>query len=199
MTITIFGTSRSRAFRVLWAAKELEIPFDHNPIDWQSCGKDPSYLAVNPAGSVPCLQEGDFVLSESLAINLYLAQRFGGLWPNTEHGQAASLQWTLWAATSLEEPCERWALHERWLPKDRRRPEVAQAAMSDLRRPLARLELALCDSPWLVEDRFTIADLNVAAVGSVLNGLPPAEWPSTSRWLSACLQRPAFKDVARLP
>ena len=199
MTLKIFGTGRSRAFRVLWAAKELQIAFEHVPIDWRACGRDPSYLAINPAGTVPCLQDGEFVLSESLAINLYLARRFGALWPSTEQGQATALQWTLWAATSLEPPCERWALHDRWLPQAQRRPEAAREAMEELARPLARLEAALHESPWLIEGRFTIADLNVAAVMSVMSGSPVAAWPSVSRWLSACLARQAFADVAHLP
>ena len=84
MPATIFGTSHSRAFRVLWAANELQMPFEHQPIDWQSCGNDPAYLAINPAGSIPCLQEDGFVLSESLAINLYLARKHQLIWPKNE-------------------------------------------------------------------------------------------------------------------
>ena len=91
------------------------MPFEHQPIDWQSCGNDPAYLAINPAGSVPCLQEDGFVLSESLAINLYLARKHQLIWPKDEEGQATAMQWSFWAATSLEEPYVLWALHECWL------------------------------------------------------------------------------------
>jgi glutathione S-transferase len=199
VTTTIFGTSRSRAFRVLWAAKELGIPFEHKPIDWQTCAKDPEYLAVNPAGSVPCLKEDDFVLAESLAINLYLAKQHFNLWPSTSESQALAMQWSFWAATSLEEPCERWALHTHWLPKHLRSVQSAEGAKNDLSRPLSRLDVALRASPWLIQDRFTIADLNVASVISVMNGPELNAWPNASRWLSACVQRSAFKDAAALP
>ena len=200
MTITtIFGTSRSRAFRVLWAAKELGVSFVHEPIDWQTCAKDPVYLAVNPAGSVPCLKEGEFVLAESLAINLYLARKHSSLSPSTNSGQALALQWSFWAATSLEDPYVRWALNTHWLPKHLRNAEAAMTALNDLSRPLARLEAALCADRWLIEGRFTIADLNVASVLSSMNGSAVNEWPSVSRWLASCVQRPAFKEAAALP
>jgi len=199
MATTIFGTSRSRAFRVLWAAKELGIRFDHQPIDWQTCGSSPDYLAINPAGSVPCLKEDDFVLAESLAINIYLAKGHTRLWPSTSQGQAVALQWSFWAATSLEEPYVRWALHTHWLPPNLRDTEAAKGALNDLRRPLRRLEAALASREWLVENHFTIADLNVASVISLLNGPSIAEWPDVHRWLSACVQREAFKAAAALP
>lgn len=199
MTTTIFGTSKSRAFRVLWMAKELDIAFEHQPIDWRTCGKDPDYLAINPAGSIPCLKEDDFILAESMAINLYLAKKYPKLWPSEERDQAAALQWSFWAATGLEEPYSRWADHRHWLPAQLRRPELATAAMNDLDRPLTRLEAALSNHPWLIEDRFTVADLNVASVICFPNGAPLARWPHVSNWLAACIRRPAFNDAARLP
>jgi glutathione S-transferase len=199
MNTTIFGTSQSRAFRVLWAAKELSFPFEHEPTDWQTCAKNPDYLAINPAGSVPCLKEDDFVLAESLAINIYLAKKYSGLWPATSSGQAVALQWSFWAATTLEEPYVRWALHSHWLPKHLRDEEVAKLAMNSLSRPLSRLDAALSGNSWLIEGNFTIADLNVASVISLLNGPTIAEWPNVYRWLSACVQRPAFKAAAALP
>ena len=199
MTTTIFGTSKSRAFRVLWLAKELGIEFEHQPTDWRTCGEDPDYLAINPAGAIPCLKEDDFILAESMAINLYLAKKYPKLWPSEERNQAAVLQWSFWAATSLEEPFNRWAEHQHWLPAQHRKPELAKAAMNDLERPLNRLETALSNRPWLLENRFTVADLNVASVICFPNGAPFERWPHLSNWLASCVQRPAFHDAVLLP
>ncbi len=199
MTTTIFGTSKSRAFRVLWLAKELDIAFEHQPTDWRTCGKDPDYLALNPAGSIPCLREDDFILAESMAINLYLARKYPKLWPSEERNQAVALQWSFWAATDLEEPYNRWADHQHWLPPELRKPELAKAAINELDRPLTRLDTALSKRAWLLEDRFTVADLNVASVICFPSGIPLARWPHVSRWLSSCVQRPAFNDAERLP
>lgn len=199
MITTIFGTSKSRAFRVLWMAKELDIEFEHQPTDWRTCGKDPDYLAINPAGSIPCLKENDFILAESMAINLYLARKYPKLWPSEERDQAAALQWSFWAATSLEEPYNQWADHQHWLSPQFRKPELATAAMDDLERPLNRLETALSNDSWLLNGRFTVADLNVASVICFPSGAPLARWPHVRSWLSSCVQRPAFNDAARLP
>jgi glutathione S-transferase len=180
-------------------AKELDITFKHQPTDWRTCGKDPDYLAINPAGSIPCLREDDFILAESMAINLYLAKKYQKLWPHKECDQATALQWSFWAATSLEELYIRWADHQHWLPPQLRKPELATAAMKELNRPLSRLEAALSNRPWLLEDRFTVADLNVASVICFPSGAPLTRWPHVSSWLSSCVQRTAFKDAARLP
>jgi len=199
MMTTIFGTSKSRAFRVLWMAKELDIALEHQPIDWRTCGKDTDYLAINPAGSIPCLREDDFVLAESMAINLYLAKKHSKLWPLEERDQAVALQWSFWVATCLEELYIRWADHQHWLPRPLRKPELATAAMNDLERPLTRLDAALSNRPWLLEGRFTVADLNVASAICFPSGAHLARWPHVSVWLSSCVQRPAYRDTARLP
>jgi glutathione S-transferase len=199
MALTIFGTSKSRAFRVLWAAKELQLDFSHEPIDWQTCGQDPAYLAVNPAGSIPCIREGDFVLAESLAINLYLARKHGRLWPETHESQGLATQWSFWAATSLEPAYVKWAMHARWLPLELRQPAVAEEGKRELVRPMNRLNAALQGKTWLLEDRFTIADLNVASVISLLRGEQATPWPDVSAWLNRCAGRQASKEAARLP
>ncbi|OHX12607.1 hypothetical protein BI347_03135 [Chromobacterium sphagni] len=95
--LEIYGTVHSRTLRVLWMACELELDFVHHPLDWQRCGQDADYLALNPAGTIPALKDGDFVLAESLAINLYLAGREPRLWPQDEQRQALALQWSFWA------------------------------------------------------------------------------------------------------
>jgi glutathione S-transferase len=199
MSLTIFGTSKSRAFRVLWAAQELQLDFVHEPIDWRTCGQDPEYLAINPTGSIPCIRETDFVLAESLAINLYWARKHDRLWPQSQENQALAAQWSFWAATSLEPLYVDWATHTRWLPQHLRQPALAEQAMQNLARPLNRLDTALREKTWLLEDQFSIADLNVAAVISQLRGEPTAPWPEVSAWLSRSAERHAYKSATNLP
>jgi len=180
-------------------AKELDLPFVHQPTDWRTCARDPDYLAINPAGSIPCLQEDGFVLAESMAITLYLARKYAQLWPADEQERAAALQWSFWAATGLEPPYNQWADHAHWLAPERKKPELAMAAWDDLARPLARLEAALSHRAWLLDDRFTVADLNVASVICFPSGAPLQRWPRVRDWLASCVQRPAFNAAAQLP
>ena len=83
--IKIFGSPQSRAYRALWMAKELGIPYDHVPMGPADTKKG-DYASVNPNAKIPALQDGEVVLFESMAINLYLAQKFDkGLWPKKLH------------------------------------------------------------------------------------------------------------------
>ena len=113
--LTIYGVYRSRASRNYWMAGELGIPFVSVPViqgyrldDPTAAGAplntlSPEFLQVNPAGLIPYIDDGGFVMNESLAINLYLARKHGGpLAGRTVTEEAEMLQWTMWAATEVE-------------------------------------------------------------------------------------------------
>jgi glutathione S-transferase len=199
MSLQIYGTSRSRAFRVLWAATELELDFEHVPRAGNLFGTDESYRVINPKGTVPAIRDDGFVLTESLAINLYLAEKQGRLWPGSIQDRARVLQWTLWVATSIEEAFMRWGAQNYFLPEDRRSEAEAQAAARDLQAPLDELEAHLSKSEWLVGESFSIADLNVASVIALLRRFEREKRPHFIEWLERCRARPAFRTAAKLP
>src|SRR5215470_6354123 len=88
-TLRIYGIARTRAFRVLWIAKELDLDYEHVPLEIGAAGAGkPDYLAINPNGRLPAIDDGGFVLWESLAITLYLAKKHGRLYPSTLQGVA---------------------------------------------------------------------------------------------------------------
>src|SRR5258707_9654556 len=103
MAMKIYGSPMSRASRSLWCAKELGVPFEHVDLGWDKL-KSPDFLAVNPCGKFPGFADGDLKLFESLAINLYIAKKYGTgeLYPANGEDEARTLQWTLWAATEIE-------------------------------------------------------------------------------------------------
>ena len=77
--LTIFGTAASRSWRTLWMAQEVAADYTHDPVDFRTDRiKSPDYLAINPNAQVPSMRDGEFVLWQSFAINLYLARKF---WP----------------------------------------------------------------------------------------------------------------------
>ena len=76
MAMKIYGSPMSRASRVMWCAKELGVPFEHIDVPWEKL-KGAEFLAINPNGKVPGFQDGDLTLFESLAINLYIAKKYG--------------------------------------------------------------------------------------------------------------------------
>lgn len=196
--ITLYGHAFSRAHRVMWMLRELGLDFDHVPTDFIHGGtRDAEFLAVNPNGRVPALVDGDFILFESLAINLYLAKRYGGtLTPNDIREDALATQWSLWVANEVEGPLLFAAANLALFPPDGRRPDQAAIGLGKLARPFGVLDHHLASHKWLIGDRFTVADLNVAAVMSLIPicAVDISRWSAMAEWLMRCLDRPTADD-----
>jgi glutathione S-transferase len=99
--------------RALWMLEELSIPYRH-----VSIGKGPEgiasddFLKLNPHARLPTLVDGDLVVWESMAINLYLAKRYGGaLGPGNIGEEAHVTMWSIWAVSSLEMPSHEIYFH----------------------------------------------------------------------------------------
>jgi glutathione S-transferase len=205
--ITLYGVYRSRASRPLWLLAECGVDFTHVPViqsyrldqpkaaDAALNTASPSFLKVNPIGQIPAMVDGDLVLSESLAITLYIARRYGGaLGPQTDAETALMEQWALFAATAIEGP----ALEILSADKDTAEGQAHVGINAEkLRRPLARLETALQETSWLVGGRFTVADINTAECVRYAQGHPSllGEFPAVKAWLESCQARPAFKAM----
>lgn len=208
--VTIYGVTRSRASRNIWLMNELGQPYEQVPViqayrladphapDAPVNTKSPSFLAVNPNGHVPSMKDGDLVLHESLAINLYLARKFGGpVAPATLAEEGECAMWTLWAATEAEPHAILILYHRLMKQGDERKPALADQAVIDLRNPFKVLDEALAATGFLVGGRFTVADINVAEV--IRYAMPAPELfesaPRVKAWLEACHARPAFKAM----
>jgi glutathione S-transferase len=196
--LQLYGIAQSRALRPLWLLEELGRPFEHHPLDYRSAEiRSSDYLALNPNGRVPTLVDGDLVLFESMAINLYLASRYGreaGLWPATVGGEGLAYQWSFWVMGEVESPLLSVLMHRRVLPEAERDAGKLARNEGALRPPFAVLDQVLTGRSWLADDHFTVADLNVAAV---MSWVKPARfdltpWPALGDWLERCLGRPAF-------
>jgi glutathione S-transferase len=168
-TLRIYGIARTRAFRVLWIAKELDLDYEHIPLEIGAAGAGkPDYLAINPNGRLPAIDDGGFVLWESLAITLYLAKKHGRLYPRTLEGEAD------------------------------RDPQRLAEALKVLERPLKVLDGALAGRSYLLGEDFTVVDLNVAAVISRAIDMDMSATPRVGEWLKRCLERPAARAAQAL-
>ena len=200
--IQIYGIPASRAFRVLWMAHEVGIDYDNIPVAFNDgTNKKPDYLAVNPNGKVPALKDGDLTLFESLAIDWYLARKYDqgrGLSPRDAEEEALALQWTLWAANEVEIPVIHWAVNAYVAPPEKRDAAIAAASWEKLRGPLKVLDHVLAGHDYLVGDRFTVADLNVAACLYRLLVADLPDYPRVDAWLDRCFERPAALAARKL-
>src|SRR5262249_52803247 len=198
-TLRIYGVARTRAFRVLWIAKELELDYEHIPLEIGAAGAGkPDYLAINPNGRLPAIDDGGFTLWESLAITLYLAKKHGRLYPTTLEGEAKAWQWSLWSGQEGDRGGNIWSLHAVRLPPADRDPQRLAEALKVLERPLNVLEGALAGRSYLLGEDFTVADLNVAAVISRAVDMDLSATPRVGEWLKRCLDRPAARAARAL-
>ena len=199
--LRIYGIARTRAFRAIWIAKELGLPFEHIPVEIGAAGaRKPDYLAINPNGRLPAIDDAGFILWESLAITLYLAKKHstGGLYPATLDGEAKAWQWSLWSVQEVDRGVNIWSLHAVRLPPAERDRERREEALRVLEAPFRVLDGALAGSRYLLGRQFTVADLNVAAVISRAIDMELASTPHLQAWLRRCLQRPAAREALAL-
>lgn len=201
MTLKIYGIAASRALRTLWTAEELGLPYEHVKLSFTDPAlKEPAFLALNPNGAIPVIDDDGTVVFESLAINLYLARRHGAgtLGPTGWDEEAQVLQWTLWAATEIESQTRIWVQQMIYLPESERDPAIVAAALQALAKRLAIADEVLATRPWLVGDRFTVADLNLATVLMRFKELGGEAHPHLSAWHARCLARPAAQRALAL-
>jgi glutathione S-transferase len=195
--LKLYGGAKNRGRRCYWLAKELGLEIEAVEIDL-SCGqhKSPDFLKLNPNGQVPVLDDDGFILYESLAINLYLAKKHGGvIAPASLQEEALATQWSLWVVNEVERLLITILEHRMMLPEGERDPALADQAWEKLQKPLGVLERTLTDRDYLVGNRFTVADLNVSIVMSLINrlSLDITRYPNARAWLDTCLGRPAGK------
>ena len=203
MALKIYGVARSRAFRTLWMAKELGLDYEHVKVDFATGEtRTAEHLALNPNGHVPVIDNDGFILWESMAINLYLAKKFGagGLYPSRLQDEARAWQWSFWGMTELERPVLTALFNRAILPESQRDAAAADAAEKALAQPFVVLQGVLSGSPYLLGEQFTVADLNVA---SILAWARPAQIdfsavPKVAEWLRVCAERPAARAARQL-
>jgi len=204
--ITLYGQSRSRASRSLWALEELGIGYRQVPIAPYTQSRTPEYLRINPNGHIPALDDDGLIVWESLAINLYLASKYGHapLWPVTLEQRAALYQWSFWVTTEIEPNFVAMARADRGMISR----EEGTSAHAALACALAVLSHHLSSNQYLLGEEFSVADLNVASsisepheagfvAGRKDYDLQP--YPGLARWLRECSDRPANYRVRKLP
>ena len=202
MALTLYGIPFSRAFRSLWAANELGLDYAHVPTHFMKESKQPDYLAINPNGRVPAMVDGDLVLFESMAINLYLARTYGApLRVDDPADEARAVQWSFWGITELESTLLRAMFTALGLFGEEADPAKANETLNKgAGRALGVLDRHLEGRDWLVGKDFSVADVNVAGVPNLaLSGrLDLSQWENVKEWLDRCYGRPGAKKTLEM-
>ncbi len=161
----LYGTPPTRAARVLWVLKHLEMDCEVIFVSLlRGDHHSPEFLALNPAARVPVLQDGLQVITESTAICLYLAEKdpLGRLLPEDPAERAQMYRWLFFLATEIESPLERIERHSALYPEEDRSSREVERAKSEGRQMCAVLEQHLADRKFLAGEELSVADLVAA-------------------------------------
>ncbi|WP_041527184.1 glutathione S-transferase family protein [Paracoccus aminophilus] len=206
--LTIHGVTRSRTSRLIWLCHEIGVDFRQIPViqayrlPWPDAPdaplntQSPEFLKLSPAGAIPVLQDGDLILTESLACTLYLARKYGlPFGPADLAEEGLVLQWSFYAGTWIEpDALTLLMLHRPGQAQPGEDQDLVAQAAERLIRPMRVFETHLAQHEWLVGNRFTVADLNAAEILRYAQGYAPLfdEFPATKAWLAHCQTRPAY-------
>ena len=202
--VKLYGQYRSRAFRVAWLCKESNIPYEHINttvnVEGATC-KTPDYVKLNPNARVPTIDDDGFVMWESAAINLYLAEKYRSpLWPADMKGKGRMLQWALFIANDVEPNMVTVMQHRVMFPPEKRNVALADEADARLQPRLKVLDEHLAKNKFFGGDKWDMADFMVASVcySFTVMKYDLSKYPHFDKWLRASLERPKAKEARAL-
>jgi glutathione S-transferase len=204
MGLVIWGRLSSvNVQKVVWCADELGLAYERRDAGGKFGGNDTAaYLAMNPNGLVPVIDDDGFVLNESNAIVRYLAARHHAesLWPEALQARAQVDRWMEWQSTEFT-PAMRDAFWQlvRMAP-EARDARAVEASRTKSEKYAGILDAHLATRRWIAGDSFTLADLvNGCAAHRWLNlPLARAPRPHLERWYGELRSRPASRQVTSL-
>jgi len=191
---TIFegGVGETKDLRVQWALEETGLPYRVHGLD-QVAGdlQSEAYSRISPFHQVPVIEDDGFVLAESAAIVLYLAEKAGKLIPHDLEGRTRVTQWCFAAVSTIDTTFSALDVVAIFDPENRPLEEKVRELA---RRWLADLERRLADRTWIACADFSAADIMMA---SVLRNVRKTDlldaFPRTKAYRDRCLARPAWE------
>jgi glutathione S-transferase len=172
--------------KVVWCADELGLAYERVDVGGKFGGNDtPEYLAKNPNGYVPTIEEDGFVLYESNPIVRYLAARDAArkLWPEDLRDRADADRWMEWQSNTFTPAMRDAFWHLVRTPPEKRDAAAIEASRAKTEKCAAILDAHLAKRRYLTGERFTAADVVVGC--------------SVHRWLNLPLERVARPNIER--
>jgi glutathione S-transferase len=161
--ITVFG--EGRGFRVVWLLEEMGLEYRLRSVDLLAgVEKDPEFLAINPGGFIPAIQDGDVTMVESIAIMEYLMARYGPtpLAPDLHDPAFPNYQQFLHLGEAgLAVPINYVASARNFAPEAERQNWSARNALRTFESRLKLVTRQVARSPYLAGESFTAADISV--------------------------------------
>lgn len=197
MSITLYHCKDSRSLRVLWALEEMNLDYQLIELPFPPRVLQKEYLQVNPLGTVPYFIDGDAWMTESSGICHYLVERYGkrefGVGP--DHPEYAGyLNWLFYSDATITFPQTVMIRYTMIESGERRLPQAVEDYRAFFTGRLRLLDAHLQGREYLVDERFTVADICVAYalyLGELL-GVAKDYSPQALAYLQRMKARPAF-------
>lgn len=204
--LTVYG--RRNAFnvqKVMWMIGELKLDHSHVPLGGAAGGlDDPSYLAKNPHGKIPLIDDDGTIVWESHAILRYLAAVYGdrNWWSNDPEVRSHVDRWMDWSQTSLQPDFLNgvfWGFYR--TPAEKRDTKRVEAMIARTNKHMQLLDAHLADRQFMVGSKLTLADVPAGThLYRYFNiDIPRPHLPNVERWYSALQQRPAYQEHVMIP
>ena len=202
--LTLYGLPKTRSDRALWALEEKGVPYQFQYVDLGiGEGRAPEFLALNPAGKIPLLVDGDVVISESISICNYIADRCAGnaIAPVFGSDERAHYdQWCSFAISELEQPLWAMAKHRFVLPEERRVPAIIDTARWEFTVAAQILAKGLEGREFILGNNFSAADILLGHTLAWARAFDVVtEQPTVDAYADRLFARPAFVVVKDYP
>jgi glutathione S-transferase len=201
MTTTLYHAPNSRSMRIVWLAKEADMPIEIQKIPFnREYMRSPEYRAVHPLGKVPALRDGDMTMFESLAIMEYLMAKFDSDLRRSpgDAEYAHYLQWFHFGESTLALPVTLALGHRMLLPEEHRNEAVANWAIKEAGRAFEGLAMPLSEHDYLLPSGFSAADIScgymllLAKFAKFFDAAPDP----VQAWFGRLTERPGWKAAS---
>lgn len=190
----LYEFAPTRSIRVRWMLQELGVDFESIAVNIEAGEHHNSeFLKLNPSGRVPVLVDDDLVLTESVAILLYLAEKYPhkGLLPTDIKQRSQVYRWLLFTTAEIEQPLWRIWYHTGVYPKHQRLSAEVSLARQDFKELVAVMENHMHGRQFIVGDTVTVADFAAAYTLDWANELQLLdECPRLGQYIERMYARP---------
>jgi glutathione S-transferase len=193
------GRGETKDLRAQWALEETGLPYRVHALDHTAGELDSdAYGRISPFRQAPVIDDDGFVVAESAAVVLYLAEKAGKLIPSDVQGRTRVMQWCF-AATSTVEPTLVCLDAIEIFDSDNAAPKLKTEVRKLAGRWLGDLERRLEGREWVACDEFTAADIMMAGVLRTIRKTDlMAPFPKVKAYFERCQARPAWQRTLGL-
>ena len=199
MSIKLYTAATPNGWKVSIALEEMGLPYEVQVIDFATLEQKADwYVKLNPNGRIPTLIDDGFVMFESGAILIYLAEKTGKFLPRDVQGRSRVIQWLMFQMSGIGPMMGQANVFFRYFPE--KIPPVIERYQREVTRLFGILDLQLASHQYIAGD-YSIADIALWpwVSGYEWSGVSVAEFPSLQRWLALVGARPAVQAGRDVP